>query len=317
MSAKIQRPFTQVGDTDVYVSYPLSGGVGGEGRGETAPRVILLFGWMGAKMPQLHRFTEMYHKLYPSATQILVRTFIKSLFAELPTNKLYVLPVVKLLHEAGIHAYDSPTTSGLLVHSISNGGAMAQTYLAHCLSDTRPSPSVSPNTPMPSALPAQALIYDSLPSTISLPVFLGFFSNGIAPPALRLLAKTLLLPAYVGTAAYRNTIDRRPDTFTTLRSELSDARLIPQSVPQVYMYGDADELTPAESVEKFTDGVRERLRAERKGVREEGLDEVVRIEKFARSTHVSHAKNDPKRYWDAVVRTWETSSQSAEGSKLH
>ncbi|KAG8702150.1 hypothetical protein FRC08_003663, partial [Ceratobasidium sp. 394] len=73
-------------------------------------------------------------------------------------------------------------------------------------------------------------------------------------------------------------------------------------VPQVYVYGDADGLTPAESVEKFTGGLRERLRGE--GV---DPDEVVRVEKFVQSAHVSHVKNDPRRYWDVVVRTWEAS----------
>ncbi|KAG8743410.1 hypothetical protein FRC10_012075 [Ceratobasidium sp. 414] len=308
---RIQRPFKQIDNTDVYVSYPQSKDVDTTGK---APRVILLFGWMEASLQQLYRFTEMYHELYPSATQILVRVYRKSLFVELPTNastndptfarpifeneqKLYVLPVVKLLHDAGINAYDSPATSGLLVHSISNGGALAQTYLAHCLADARSAP--SPNTP---SLPAQAIIYDSLPSTVGFKVFLDFFSTGISSPALRLIAKTLLLPAYVGTAVYRNTIDRRPDNFTTLRAELSDAKLMPQRAPQVYIYGDADLLTPAESVEKFTDGMKERLRKE--GV---DPDKVVRVEKFVQSAHVSHAKNDSKRYWDAVVRTWEAS----------
>ncbi|QRV76856.1 hypothetical protein RhiJN_19701 [Ceratobasidium sp. AG-Ba] len=295
---ELRRLFTQVGSSDVYVSYPEQRDAEKAGR---APRVIIIFGWMGAPLSQLYRFTETYHQIYPSATQILIRVYRRAMFSELPSNKAQVRPAVKLLHDAGINAYDPPESSGLLVHAISNGGAMTQTYLAHCLSDNRPAPS-----PKASALPAQALIYDSVPSEATLSTFLNFFTTGIPSPALRTIAKPLLLPAYAGMLAYKHTIDRRPDMFTTLRAEMSDERLMPQRAPQLYIYGDIDLLTPAGSVEKYIASKKEVL--DREGVE---ADQIVTVEKYEASPHVSHAKRDPKRYWAAVIEVWETSCRDS------
>ncbi|QRV91682.1 indole-diterpene biosynthesis protein PaxU [Ceratobasidium sp. AG-Ba] len=225
------------------------------------------------------------------------------MFSELPSNKTYVQPAVKLLREAGVNAYDPPESSGLLAHAISNGGAMTQTYLAHCLADTRPTTSSKA-----SALPAQALIYDSVPSEFTLSTFWNFFTIGVPSSTLRTIAKLLLIPAYAGMKVYKNMIDRRPDMFTTLRAEMSDERLIPQRVPQLYIYGDIDLLTPAWSVEKYLSTKKEVL--DREGVE---ADQIVTVEKYEASPHVSHAKKDPKRYWTAVVKVWEASCRDNGG----
>ncbi|QRV76855.1 indole-diterpene biosynthesis protein PaxU [Ceratobasidium sp. AG-Ba] len=293
-TSKLQRPFQRVDDTEVYVSYPQKSNVDSA---NGAPRVILVLGWMEASLSQIHKFTEAYHQIYPSATQIVVRAVIKQLFSELSTNKPYVLPVIKLLHDAGIRAYDRPETSGLLVHTISTGGAMSQMYIAHCLADTCPAP-----PPKGSALPAQAVVYDSVPSIISYSVFFEFFTTGLKSPVLRTIAKPFLVPAYAGAQLYKHTIDRRPDTFATTRSEMSNSSLVPQDITQVYIYGSADLLTPPESVEKYVVDKKERLRKE--GV---NGDRVIRAERFEGSPHVSHAKVDSKRYWKVVMETWESS----------
>jgi hypothetical protein len=174
---------------------------------------------------------------------------------------------------------------------------MVQTYLAHCLAGAH-----LPSSHHPS-LPAQAMIYDSLPSTVSFKVFNSFTTSGILSPSLRTAAKIILCPpAYAATMLYRSTIDRRPDAFTLLRADLDNPKLVPQHAPRTFIYSDVDDMTPMESVERYVDGVREQLRSE-------GLDadELVKLEKFVGSPHVSHAKMDPGRYWAAVVRTWEAS----------
>lgn len=295
----LQRPFTRIGNGEVYVSYPQQKDVVKAGR---VPRVVLLCGWMNAQLPHLHRFTEMYHQIYPSATQILVRAVLKTMFVELPANKAFVQPVVKLLHEADINAYDPPESSGLLVHALSNGGGLTLTYLAHALADTRPTP--SPNA---SALPAQAIIYDSVPSTANFKTFFSF-CLAVVPPSLRTVVKPLLVPAYVGTTVYKHTIDRRPDMLEVLRQGISDNRLIPQGVPQVFIYGDKDALTPPDSVESYITESKQRLDRE-------GLDgsRLITAEKYIGSSHVSHAKNDLKRYWEAVMRAWEASCRNGGG----
>ncbi|KAG8764085.1 hypothetical protein FRC12_008283 [Ceratobasidium sp. 428] len=120
----LQRPFSRIGDSNVYVSFPPAGVCQDNRPTSKAPRVILICGWMEAKLWRLQRFAEKYHEIYPSATQILIRAHLKTLFVELPTNKLSVLPAVKLLQDAGIRAYDPPESSGLLVHAFSNGSSL-------------------------------------------------------------------------------------------------------------------------------------------------------------------------------------------------
>ncbi|KAG9120422.1 hypothetical protein FRC07_004091 [Ceratobasidium sp. 392] len=261
-----------------------------------------------AKLPSLYRFTERYHELYPSATQILIRAGLKTVFVELATNKLSVLPAVKLLQEAGIHPYDPPESSGLLVHLLSNGGGMYLTHLAHCLADTHTAITGRPS------LPAQALIYDSLPGKLTMSMFMEYYAAAVPFTPLRLATKVLVCaPAYAATVAYRHTIDRRPDTLTALRTHLSDPKLVPQHVPQTYIYSDLDELVQTEWVEEYVDAIKERLKS--KGV---DANEVVNAEKFIGSRHVCHVKRDPARYWDAVVRTWESScrTESDENKRL-
>ncbi|KAG8764086.1 hypothetical protein FRC12_008284 [Ceratobasidium sp. 428] len=136
-------------------------------------------------------------------------------------------------------------------------------------------------------------------------IFTTYYADLVPFAPLRLAVKAFVIaPAYAATVAYRHTIDRRPDTLTALRTHLSDPKLVPQHVPQTYIYSDIDELTQMEYVEEFIGGVKERLRS--KGV---GVDEVVKAEKFIGSPHILHAKHDHKRYWGAVVRTWEQSCQ--------
>ncbi|QRV91684.1 hypothetical protein RhiJN_19702 [Ceratobasidium sp. AG-Ba] len=278
---KLQRPLKRVDDTEVYVSYPQITDVG---KASGAPRVVLILGWMEASLSQIHRFTEAYHQIYPSAIQIVVRAVIKQLFSELSTNKAHILPVIKLLHDAGIRAYDRPETSGLLVHTISTGGAMSQMYIARCLADTRSTP-----YPKGSALPAQAVVYDSVPSAISFSVVSKFFKTGLTSPVFHAISKPLLVQAYATAQLHKDTVDTQADIFAIARSEMSNISLVPQDISQVYMYGSMDLLAPPDGIERYVADKKERLRKE--GV---NGDRVIRAERFEGSPHVSHAKADPK-----------------------
>ncbi|QRW05754.1 hypothetical protein RhiLY_04753 [Ceratobasidium sp. AG-Ba] len=295
---KLQRSFERVDNAEVYVSYPQTTDVEKASR---APRVVLILGWMDASLSQIHRFTEVYHHIYPSATQIVVRAVVKQLFCELSTNKTYVLPVVRLLHDAGIRAYDRPETSGLLVHTISTGGAMSQMCIARCLADTRPAPS-----PKASSLPAQALVYDSVPSSISFAIVSKFFKTGLTSPVFHTISKPLMVQAYATAQLHKHTIDTQGDVFAIARSEMSNSSLVPQDIAQAYIYGSMDLLAPPEGIERYVADKKERLRKE--GV---NGDRVIRAERFEGSPHVSHAKTDPKRYWKVVMETWESSIWNA------
>ncbi|CAE6404973.1 unnamed protein product [Rhizoctonia solani] len=296
--AVAQRAFSRLGGSDVYVSYPSDTSKGEDTAREKtrAPPVILIFGWMDAQLPHLYKYTEQYNKVYPGATQILVRTHQSSFWKGEAANSASVFPVIKLLRDAGISEHTEAERSGLLVHTFSNGGALAQTSLACTIAK-----SLAPNATT-SALPAQAFIYDSLPGILSLRITTLAFTAPIRSPILRSLAKLAFGAIYILGTVWRRTIGLllgQEDAFTRLHRELNEPRLLPQHVPRTYIYSDVDDIIPSESVEGHAKKARELIG--------ENADVLVKLAKFEGSTHVAHARKDGKRYWSEVKRTWEVS----------
>ncbi|CAE6472630.1 unnamed protein product [Rhizoctonia solani] len=295
-----QRVFNRVDGSDVYVSHPIDvPKEEGIDQGETkTPPIILIFGWMDAQLPHLYKYTEQYNKIYPGATQILVRTHQNYFWKGEAAKRASVLPVIKLLRDAGINEHTEAKNSGLLVHTFSNGGALGQTSLARTIAESLPLKATTP------ALPAQAFIYDSLPGILNLRVTALAFTAPIRSPALRSLAKLVVGAIYIVGTVWRHTIGlvlgQKEDTFTQLHRELNEPRLLPQHVPRTYIYSDIDELIPSESVEGHAKKARELIGGAI------GY-ELVKLAKFEGSSHVAHARKDGKRYWDEVVRTWEAS----------
>ncbi|CAE6436380.1 unnamed protein product [Rhizoctonia solani] len=299
LGSQVERSFTLIPGSNVYISYP-STTVGDNkdtnGERRKDPRVVLLFGWMGAQLPHLYKYTEQYNRLYPSATLIIVRAHANYFWRNETARKAAVLPVIKLLRDAGIHENTTAETSGLLVHTFSNGGALNETTLARTIADTLRS-----TTDIP-AIPAQALIYDSLPGVLNIRVTLLAFTAAIRSPAFRTIAKSLLGILYVlgATWGYLESIvfGQKEDLVTKLKRELNEPKLLPQHIPRTYIYSDVDELIPAESVEGHAKKARDLIG---------GGADVVNLVKFQGSPHVAHARKDPRRYWDTIVRTWEAS----------
>ncbi|CAE6444798.1 unnamed protein product, partial [Rhizoctonia solani] len=331
-----QRVFNRVDGSDVYVSHPIDvPKEEGIDQGETkTPPIILIFGWMDAQLPHLYKYTEQYNKIYPGATQILVRTHQNYFWKGEAAKRASVFPVIKLLRDAGINEHTEAKNSGLLVHTFSNGGALGQTSLARTIEDaginehteaknsgllvhtfsnggalgqTSLARTIAESLPLKAttpALPAQAFIYDSLPGILNLRVTALAFTAPIRSPALRSLAKLVVGAIYIVGTVWRHTIGlvlgQKEDTFTQLHRELNEPRLLPQHVPRTYIYSDIDELIPSESVEGHAKKARELIGGAI------GY-ELVKLAKFEGSSHVAHARKDGKRYWDEVVRTWEAS----------
>ncbi|KAJ1310803.1 hypothetical protein OPQ81_009323 [Rhizoctonia solani] len=276
----LKRSFTQIPGSNVYVSYPskvTGGNTTTSGVGKKTPTLILIFGWMGAQLPHLYKYTEQYNILYPSATQIIVRAHANYFWGSEVARRAAVSPVIKLLRDAGIHENTTAETSGLLVHTFSNGGALNETALARTIADTLP-----PTTNIP-AIPAQAIVYDSLPGVLNIRVTVLAFTAAIRSPVFRAIAKFILGILYIMGAAWR---------------ELNEPKLLPQHIPRTYIYSDIDELIPPESVERHAKKAKELI----------GGDEgAIKLVKFQGSPHVAHVRTDPRRYWDTVVQTWEAS----------
>ncbi|CAE6534042.1 unnamed protein product [Rhizoctonia solani] len=300
--SRLERSFTWIPRSNVYVSYPsktAGDNTTSHGLRKKDPVLILIFGWMGAQLPHLYKYTEHYNKLYPLATQILVRAHASYFWGSETTRRAAVSPVIKLLRDAGIHENTMAGSSGLLVHAFSNGGALNEATLARAIAGT-----LSPTTNT-SAIPAQALIYDSLPGVLNIRVTLLAFTAAIRSPIFRAIVKAFLGILYIlGTAwIYLENLVLGPkeDLVTRLHRELNEPKLLPQHIPRTYIYSNVDELIPAESVEGHAKKAKELIG---------GSAGIVRLVKFQESPHVAHARQDPKRYWDTVVQTWEASCSS-------
>ncbi|KAF8639259.1 hypothetical protein AX16_010331 [Volvariella volvacea WC 439] len=74
------------------------------------PRLILMFGWIGAQLPHLHKYTAEYEKIFPNSTMALA-TF---------TNLRKLEPVLRVLEAAGCSPTNSGDLSSVLIHVFSN-----------------------------------------------------------------------------------------------------------------------------------------------------------------------------------------------------
>ncbi|KAG8903993.1 hypothetical protein FRB99_002405 [Tulasnella sp. 403] len=269
----LARVFEKIpGAPEAYVSRPKEDAL----PVKDGPDLIILFGWMDGQLPHLFKYTEAYHKEYPGATQILIRSHGSFWWTSTSASIQALLPVATLLQEL--------KTDNTLVHIASNGGSFMLVTLADAIALTDPT-----KTPL---VPCKAVIHDSNPGKDDLLPALEAFTGGIKNPLIKLAAKGTLL-TFLVTHALWGMLMRKPDPtgFETMRQRLLDPAVLPHTAVRTYIYSNADRLVSHEAVEEH---IAEAKRA--------GLDVVA--ENFGESLHVSHARTDPPRYWDIVRRTW-------------
>lgn len=168
-----------------------------------------------------------------------------------------------------------------------------------------------PSTAASSAgLEPVALVLDSVPDSNGLRCMVVVFTQAVRNPLTRLLAVPMLAFFYsLFALAYGS-----PAVLVDLRRRLNSPRLVPlakrvedgsekssapeskertvhRDIPRLYIASKADTMTRFSQVEAHMD---EAMR--------KGFD--VRAEIFENTTHVSHAKQEPERYWSAVKGLW-------------
>ncbi|TFY72470.1 hypothetical protein EVG20_g569 [Dentipellis fragilis] len=262
------------------------------------PTLIIIFGWMSAQLPHLLKYTREYERLYPHATQIVVRCEPSFFFKGKTAQEAQAKPLVDCLEQIGYlepkgKPLDTPAAPvqrpRILVHAFSNGGASQAVLLSDVLKTRTLAAMASSMRSIPSAL-----ILDSTPGNSELSNTITAFTIQIRNPLLRYPAMLLMAVGFAFTFVY-TAFSGKEHPIDMLRRRLLDPALFPWShsdMPRLYVYSKHDRLVPCNSV-----------RAHVREAKSKGFE--VEVEEFGESAHVAHARTDPERYWTAVKGVWE------------
>ncbi|KAJ7470786.1 hypothetical protein FB451DRAFT_1135118 [Mycena latifolia] len=245
----------------------------------TDPTVVIIFGWMSAKLPHLRKYFDVYREIYPHATLILVRSHLSFFWTSFEAR---FRPVIDTLDALGCRE----NRQRILTHSFSNGGSFHLLALAGTLS-TQTNNTQSPRPP-------SALIIDSSPGGDSLQKIQNALTSPIKNSLLRLLANGCVMLGYCVLWIALGQILRQPSPVQVMMDALRRPRVLPwidERSPRLYIYSKADDMVPWTDIEEHA------ARAA-----SDGLD--VRRLRFDNSAHVAHARVHPEEYWAAVKKVW-------------
>ncbi|KAG8889005.1 hypothetical protein FRB98_006269 [Tulasnella sp. 332] len=273
----LERQFTPIQGSGKYglVSYPFNKNTSIP---DEEPELILIFGWMGARVPHIQKYTELYNKLYPSATQIVVRSYEDFLYTNSTQFYKEMMPLAKVV--------DDYQGKRVLVHVFSNGGCLMLTYLVEA--SHKATPLGSPGKP----LPATTVIFDSCPGSGDVRSSMRAFTAGMKNPAAKYAFAALIALVFTVMRWYRILTGRSGDHFDTMRKGLLAPAVLGHSVPRTYIYSDADLIIPYKTVEAHVEDSRR-------------LGMTVDVEKF-HTPHVQHIRGEGNlaRYIDIVRSAW-------------
>ncbi|KAF8216297.1 hypothetical protein K438DRAFT_1953257 [Mycena galopus ATCC 62051] len=253
------------------------------------PQLILIFGWLGATLSQLIKYSTRYSEFYPAAFQVLiecdmVRGEIESRTANINQHK----PILQKLAQLGLFG-EMPLR--ILIHVFSSGGAIRLLWFAHALESTTQQPVETQSSTC-------IVVIDSSPGSLLLPDVRAALAHSLTG-FQRFLGSAAISAMYTGLRA-RSAMTGRPMMHDFVRGGLSDPHIFPwtdTSTPRLYLYSDADQTALASDVKKHIQEAKEK-----------GLN--IREEYFLGSEHVQHSKRHPERYWRAILSTWDETVRS-------
>ncbi|RPD78425.1 DUF829-domain-containing protein [Lentinus tigrinus ALCF2SS1-7] len=255
------------------------------GGSEKQPTIIIIFGWLGAKMVTLCKYAEAYQRLFPSSAQIIVAADTLRYWKPPNAREKAVLPALKKLQELSVLSDDrSDDPPRILLHAMSNGGLMSLVDLARAIRKR--------NLKSPPGTKC-AVILDSTPAPATLPLAVRAFTAGTRGLVKKGLLLLVLAVVYFLTWVFR-TIARRPEAIAQAMAALNDPDILPFTslrTPRMYLYSTADNIVQAPAVEEHA------ARARMVGF-------PVQMINFGKSGHVSHARDYPEKYWEGVREFW-------------
>lgn len=254
----------------------------------TLPNVILIFGWMGAQLRHLQNYTHAYTKLYPNASQIVVRCNPDVFWTTTGTRQKRLMPVIDALE--ALHCFPSSSTQPpprILTHVFSNGGSLQMTLLGHMLLRKY-------GSTLNQRFITSALVLDSCPATGSLKSIKLAFSAVIRNPILKVLVLAMIYTMHFVGLGLSLVFGKRIMTMENLQIDMWNPRVLPWMglhTPHLYLFSRKDKLIPWQDVTRHAETAKER-----------GMD--ARCELFEESEHVAHIRVEPERYWASVQDIW-------------
>jgi len=246
-----------------------------------APELILIFGWMGARLPHIQKYTELYNQIYPSSTQLVVRSYPDFLYTNSTQFWKDVAPLAKMLQD-----YQGKK---VLIHTYSNGGCLMLNSLAKAAHSATAVAGERSNNP----LPATAVIFDSCPGTGDVKTGINAFTAGMKNPFVKYPFAALVALVYTAVRWFRLLTGKSGDHFDAMREDLLDPSVLAHNVPRTYIYSDTDPIIPHQAVEAHA------KESKRLGIK-------VDLEVFRDTPHVNHIKGEGNidRYLDVVQNAW-------------
>ncbi|KAI8975890.1 hypothetical protein BD414DRAFT_172248 [Trametes punicea] len=239
-------------------------------------------------MPTLRKYSEAYRMLYPSSAQLIVKADPLRFWKPRSLREHAVKPVVDSLQGILTKTREG-STPRILLHLMSNGGACSLVDLASAVRKR--------GIEAPQATKC-AIVFDSSPAPVNLIIMNRAFTAGIRNHLLRYLTMSILSLIYVGTWLI-GTLFRLSKPMQRELAELNNPSLLPWTstrTPRLYLYSFEDKVVPAARVEEHA------AKARMAGF-------SVQMVHFGQSAHVSHARNNPEKYWTAVRTFWEEACQ--------
>ncbi|KAG1761497.1 hypothetical protein EDD22DRAFT_1032262 [Suillus occidentalis] len=263
----------------------------GQDSDTTSPNVILIFGWMGAQLGHLRNYTNTYAKLYPNASQIVVRCSPGVVWSTLSTIQRRLVPVIDALK--ALHCLPSSESSlerrrpRVLSHVFSNGGCLQMTCLGHMLQQRYGSASTQWSF-------TSALVLDSCPTTVDLNTLKLAFSVLFQNPIVRHVVLTFISTVYFIRFCLSLLVGKQMMLISHTHIDMWNPRVLPWMgvhTPRLYLFSRKDKSSPWKEIVHHA-----------KTAKEGGMD--VRCELFEESEHVAHMRVEPERYWSSIQDVW-------------
>lgn len=245
------------------------------------PKLVLIFGWLGARLRHIQKYANGYHKLYPSSPIIIVRSFHPDMtpFSKF-AREFTALTVLLQLHNIDL----LKEGNGTLIQALSNGGCWSLSALMNKLHHNA---IIRPRT----------IIFDSCPGRARYHIFLQAF---IHAGNLGLLGKIIYTPLVTFFYFFYKFLCRvrGQDPFGERRRTMTFNVI---SASRLYIYSRKDKLIYWQHILEHANAVA----AYHKG------QEAVQVEEF-QGEHVQHLREDEGRYWAVVQRAWDPEAEIIE-----